>query len=69
MLHEKSLHPACISLSLTASRDAEAQRLFAALSEGGEVRIPLSKTFFASSFAMVRDRFGVPWTIIARANA
>jgi PhnB protein len=53
-----------ISLSLTAATDAEAARLFDALSSGGEVRMPLAGTFFASSFGMVADRFGVSWMII-----
>ena len=51
------------SLSLTATDDAEAKRLFEALSEGGQVRLPLTKTFFASSFGMVADRFGVGWMV------
>jgi PhnB protein len=53
-----------ISLSLSVPTDADAQRLFSALSEGGEVRMPLAKTFYASSFGMVADRFGVSWMII-----
>lgn len=52
------------SLSLSAANDAEAQRLFAALSAGGQVQMPLAKTFFASNFGMVADRFGVGWMII-----
>ena len=52
------------SLSLSPSTDAEAQRLFSALSQGGQVQMPLAKTFFASSFGMVGDRFGVSWMII-----
>jgi PhnB protein len=52
------------SLSLSAANDAEAQRLFSALSDGGQVQMPLGKTFFASSFGMVADRFGVSWMII-----
>jgi PhnB protein len=51
------------ALSLTAADDAEAERLFAALSEGGQVQMPLAKTFFASSFGMLADRFGVSWMI------
>jgi PhnB protein len=51
------------SLSLTVDNDAQAGRLFAALTEGGEVRMPLAKTFFSSSFGMVVDRFGVSWMI------
>ena len=51
------------ALSLTAADDAEAERRFAALAEGGQVRMPLAKTFFASSFGMVADRFGVSWMV------
>jgi PhnB protein len=52
------------SLSLTAASDAEAQRLFKALSDGGQVQMPITKTFYASSFGMVADRFGVSWMVI-----
>ena len=52
------------SLSLTAANDAEAERLFAALAEGGQVRMPMSTTFFASRFGMLADRFGVGWMVI-----
>ena len=55
------------SLSLTVANDAEAQRCFAALAEGGEVREPLAKTFFASSFGMLTDRFGVGWMVLVPA--
>ena len=51
------------SLSLTAKDDAEAERAFAALADGGEVRMPLGKTFFSSRFGMLADRFGVPWMV------
>jgi PhnB protein len=51
------------SLSLTVPHDAEAERLFAALADGGQVQMPLTRTFFASRFAMVADRFGVSWMI------
>ncbi len=53
-----------VSLSLTASNDAEAERLFAALQDGGKVQTPMTKTFFSSRFGMVADRFGVSWMII-----
>ena len=53
------------SLSLDAKDDADAKRLFDALSDGGQVEMPLGKTFFASSFGMLRDRFGVGWMVIA----
>ena len=52
------------ALSLTARDDAEAERLFAALAEGGQVQMPLAKTFFSSRFGMVADRFGVPWMVV-----
>jgi PhnB protein len=51
-------------LSLDASSDAEAKWLFDALSEGGKVQMPMDKTFFASSFGMVADKFGVLWMVI-----
>ncbi len=51
------------SLSLTVPDDDVARRCFAALSEGGQVRMPLMKTFFASSYGMVADRFGVAWMV------
>ncbi len=54
-----------ISLSLDARDDAQAAKLFGALSDGGTVQAPLSKTFFASSFGVVTDRFGVTWMVIA----
>jgi PhnB protein len=53
------------ALSLTAPNDAEADRWFAALGDGGQVQMPMSKTFFASRFGMVADRFGVSWMILA----
>jgi PhnB protein len=52
------------SLSLNAANDAEAERLFAALGAGGQVQMPMAKTFFSSRFGMVADRFGVSWMII-----
>ena len=50
-------------LSLTVASDAEAERFFAALGNGGQVQMPLAKTFFSSKFGMVADRFGVLWMI------
>lgn len=52
------------SLSITAKDEAEADRMFAALAEGGEVRMPLGKTFFSPRFGMLADRFGVGWMVI-----
>jgi len=53
------------ALSVPAKDDAEAKKKFEALSEGGQVKMPLAKTFFASSFGMVADRFGLTWMVIA----
>ena len=52
------------ALSLTVGNDAEAERTFAALGDGGQVQMPLTKTFFSSRFGMVADRFGVPWMVV-----
>jgi PhnB protein len=52
------------SLSLLPATPAEAEKLFAALSEGGQVQMPLGKTFFSSSFGMVADKFGVTWMVV-----
>jgi PhnB protein len=56
-----------ISLALTVSNDSQAERLFAALAEGGQVQMPLAKTFFSSRFGMVADRFGVSWMVLVAA--
>jgi PhnB protein len=55
------------TLSVTARDEPEAARFFAALAEGGTVRMPLTKTFFARTFGMLVDRFGVSWMIIVPA--
>jgi len=52
------------ALSLDAANEAEADKLFAALSEGGQVKLPLTKTFFSPRFGMVADRFGITWMVI-----
>jgi len=51
------------SLSLTVPNEAEAERLFAVLGDGGQVQMPLTKTFFSPRFGMAADRFGVSWMI------
>ena len=53
-----------LSLSITVSDAAAADRVFAALADGGQVRMPLTKTFFSPRFGMVADRFGVAWMVI-----
>jgi PhnB protein len=54
------------ALSITAGNEAEADRLFGGLSDGGEVRMPLGKTFFSPRFGMLTDRFGVNWMVIVQ---
>ncbi|MCB1907526.1 MAG: VOC family protein [Rhodocyclaceae bacterium] len=51
------------SLSLAATDVAEAEKLFAALADGGEVRMPLGPTFWSPAFGMLTDRFGVGWMV------
>ena len=51
------------SLSVTVADNAEAERVFAALGDGGQVQMPLGKTFFSPAFGMVADKFGVSWMV------
>lgn len=51
------------ALCLTPANEAEAGRAFNALAQGGQVQMPLAKTFFSPSFGMVADRFGVSWMV------
>jgi len=51
------------SLSINLSDEAQARSVFDALAQGGSVVMPLAKTFYASIFGMVRDRFGVQWMV------
>lgn len=51
------------SLALSVSSEAEAGRVFAALSDGGQVRMPLTKTFWSPCFGMLADRFGIAWMV------
>ena len=55
--------PAGFSVSLQVKTPAEAQRLFTALADKGQIRMPLEKTFWSPSFGMLVDRFGIPWMI------
>jgi PhnB protein len=52
------------SLSLWTKTEAEADKKFAALAEGGQVQMPLGKTFFSPRFGMVADKFGIGWMVI-----
>jgi PhnB protein len=51
------------SLSLSVANEAEADRAFAALADGGQVKMPLAKTFWSPRFGMLQDRFGIGWMI------
>jgi PhnB protein len=51
------------SLGVSAPTDADAEKLFNALSAGGQVRMPLTKTFWTSKFGMLSDKFGVGWMV------
>jgi PhnB protein len=51
-------------LSLNVESDGEAERIFSALSDGGEVFMSIQETFFATRFGQLRDRFGINWMII-----
>jgi PhnB protein len=53
-------------LSLTVDSAEEAERLYALLAEGGEIFMKMEETFFAKRFAMLRDRFGTSWMLLAQ---
>jgi len=54
------------SLTLNAASEADAEQQFVALGQGGKVMMPLTKTFFATKFGMLQDKFGVGWMVIVR---
>ncbi len=58
----KPMRSAYLTLAFTS--DAEAERVYHLLREGGEVFMPMDETFFASRFAMLRDRFGTSWMLL-----
>ena len=55
------------SLSLTLPTEGEADKAFAVLADGGQIQMPLAKTFFSKRFGMVMDRFGVCWMVLVAA--
>lgn len=55
--------PQGFSLSLQLTDPAEAERIYAELTPGGQIAMPLEKTFWAEQFGIVVDRFGIKWTI------
>ena len=52
------------ALSISAPNEAEADKMFAALGDGGQVTLAMTKTFFSPRFGMLTDKFGVGWMII-----
>lgn len=57
------------SLALRVETPEKAERFFAALSDGGQVQIPMLKTFFAERYGIVIDRFGIAWKIMVESKA
>jgi PhnB protein len=53
-----------IALALSVGTEADAERIFNALADGGKVNMPLAKTFFSPKFGMVADKFGVGWMVM-----
>lgn len=53
-----------IALAISVKSEAEAEKTFAALTDGGQVQMPLGKTFFSPRFGMLADKFGVGWMIV-----
>ncbi len=56
------------SLSLSEATEAEAERAFAALANGGKVTMPLAKTFWSQRYGMLTDRFGIDWMVIVESE-
>ena len=54
------------ALTIVANTEAEADKLFGALGDGGQVTMPLGKTFFSKRFGMLADKFGVHWMILVQ---
>ncbi len=52
-----------VSVSVNVPEEAEAERIFAALSEGATIQMPMEETFWSPRFGMLRDRFGTNWMI------
>jgi PhnB protein len=61
--------PHGFSVSLQIKDPAEAERVFHALAEGGEVHMPIQETFWAARFGMLVDRFGIPWMVNCEPNS
>ena len=62
---ERNTAFAGFSLALRVETAEKAERFFTALSDGGQIQIPLMKTFFAERYGIIVDRFGISWKIMA----
>jgi PhnB protein len=60
---DKYQAPSGFQVMLAMADPAEAERVFAALADGGDVKMPLQPTFWAARFGVLVDRFGIPWSI------
>jgi len=60
--------PKCFSVNIAINDEAEAERIFNALAQNGQVKMPLQKTFWAAKFGMLIDQFGIPWMINCEGN-
>jgi PhnB protein len=58
-----------IALALSVASEADADRTFNALANGGKINMPLTKTFFSPKFGMVEDKFGVGWMVLVEPQA
>ena len=63
---ERFSPPQGFSVSLGAKTPEEAERIFGALSTGGQVHMPMSESFFAHRFGMLVDKFGIPWMVVCQ---
>jgi len=66
---DQPVHPQGMSVSLHFDTPAEADRVFGALADGGNVTMPIQQTFFATRFGMLVDRFAIPWLVVCEAAA
>jgi len=55
--------PTGMNVSIHVKATGDAERIFKALSEGGEVQMPFQKTFWSPGFGMCVDQFGIPWMV------
>ena len=56
------------SIAFTVATETDAEKAFAALSEGGEIKMPLTKTFWSPRFGMLTDRFGIGWMVSVKSE-